>query len=90
MHETFGDSYRGIAKKIGVHESYISRLRHGKRTFGLKYLTKIQEAYEIPLPIILLNATKDENVPKKLKPLYKAVKKTLERDIELQEVFRKS
>lgn len=83
LHETFGDSYGEIARKTGISKAHISRVINRKRTLGLELLTKIQEAYEVPLPILLLQATKDENIPKNLKSYYKHFREALPDNLKL-------
>lgn len=77
LHDTFGDNYRTIGEKIGLSETFISRVRHGKRNLSLEHLTRIESAYKKPLPVILLEAAKDKNILKELRPFYKFMREML-------------
>ncbi|MDP3026497.1 MAG: helix-turn-helix transcriptional regulator [Nanoarchaeota archaeon] len=77
LHDVVGDTYRQIGQKIDVSESYISRVHNGERNLTLEHLVKIESAYKIALPIILLKFVKTENVPEELRPLYGTAKELL-------------
>lgn len=77
LHDCLGDNYSQIAKKVEVDRAHICRVAQGKKGFSLNRLVKIQEAYNIPIPIILLNSIREEDIPKELKPAYKSLKELL-------------
>lgn len=67
-----GMTLKEIGSLMGVKESFVSRVRHGQRSFTLEHLTKLEKALGKPLPAILVHATPVESVPKELRPLYAA------------------
>ena len=89
FHDKIGDTYKQIGKKIGLSESYISRVYNGERDLTLEHLVKLESAYEIPLPVILLEVVTDKNVPKGLKPLYKTARDLLESGSFLKELLQR-
>jgi len=89
LQDKFGETYKQIGKRIGLSESFICRVYLGKRNLTLEHLVKIEKSYQIPLPVILLEATKQRDVPKELRPLYKDVREALKSAVEFQKIFRK-
>jgi len=78
LHKTSGDSYVEISRKIGVSQSFISQVIHRTKNLTLERLMLIAEAYKTPLPLLLLGATREKDVPKELKPLYQSMRELLE------------
>lgn len=88
FHDTVGDTYKQIGQKIGLSESFIYRVQNGERNLTLEHLVKLERAYKIPLPVVLLEVTTDKNVPKELKPLYKTARDLLKSASSLKKIFQ--
>jgi predicted XRE-type DNA-binding protein len=66
-----------IAELLGVTRSYISRVKGGTRSFTLDHLVTLQRKTEQPLPLLLLQATPANEVPRELKALHCSTEKIL-------------
>jgi len=87
LHDVIGDTCLQIGGKIGLSEAYVNRVFNGRRGLRMEYLVKIKEAYGIPLPLLLSEAIKIENVPEGLRPLHKAARELLESGQSLKKVL---
>jgi len=66
-----------IGKLMGLGESFISRVLHKQRSFTLRDLSRLENAIGKPLPMILLEATEVNSVPKEFRKGYAAFRKVL-------------
>lgn len=67
-----GMTLRKIGGILRLSESFISRVRNGQRSFTLEHLTRLERAIKKPLPIILMEATQLNSVPKEVRHVYAA------------------
>lgn len=58
LHETYGDSYRKIGRKIEMSCAHISRVIHKEKGLSLERLIQLANSYTIPLPVLLSEAMK--------------------------------
>jgi hypothetical protein len=61
----------------GLSESFISRVLHKQRSFTLRHLSALETALSKPYPIIIIEATRVDSVPKGLREAYAAFRKVL-------------
>ncbi len=77
IQDVSGDNGAEIGRKVGFSKSLICKVKKGDRDLTLDGLIKVAEAYNIPYPILLLEATKNEKFSQNLEPLYRASRKVL-------------
>lgn len=65
-----GMTMREIGELIGVSESYISRVASGENNLTIDHLVALERALRRPLPLLLLEACRNQNVPAALKSHY--------------------
>lgn len=66
-----------IGMMMGLGESFISRVLHKQRSFTLRDLSRLENAIGKPLPIILMEATETNSVPRELRKGYAAFRRVL-------------
>ena len=66
-----------IGKLMALSESSISKILHKKRNLTLQDLSQLEIVTGKPLPIILLDATETNSIPRKLRKGYKAFRRIL-------------
>lgn len=67
-----GLTLRQIGQRMGLSESFISRVLNGKRSFTLKHLQRLEKAQKRPLPLILLESADPDGAPPEYRSLYEA------------------
>ncbi len=75
--ETTGDNQRQVSQNIGLSESAISQIVHAKRNLTIDDLLKLENAYEIPIPLMFLLGVKDEHIPKNIRAKYRYLRRIL-------------
>jgi transcriptional regulator with XRE-family HTH domain len=60
-----GQTLREIGEMIGLSESFISRVAKGERSFTLDHLSAFEQALGEPLPALLLQSTRPDDLPAK-------------------------
>jgi len=78
-----------IADKIGVSESFMSRVARKKRCFTIEQLLAFEKTIGQPLPLLLLAAIPQESVSEELADLYQAASDVLSSALELRPLFDK-
>ena len=61
----------------GLSESFISRVLHKQRSLTLWHLGALEKALGMPLPMIIIEATQANSVPKKLRKAYAAFRRVM-------------
>ena len=79
-----------IGKLAGLSESFISRVGKGERSFTIKHLLKLEKAVGQPLPLLLIEATKEDSLTGEMRELYRSLRKSLELSGRLRAKFLKS
>src|SRR4030042_622879 len=59
-----------IGRLMGLSESFISKVLHNQRSFTVRHLSRLENAIAKPLPMILLEATEVNSMPKELRKGY--------------------
>ena len=68
-----------IAQLTGLSKSYISRVKNRERSFTVATLSKLEDRLELPLPLLLLKATKLQSIPQKLRKSYRALQNAIDK-----------
>ncbi len=84
-----GMTLRQIGERMGLSESFVSRVASRKRSFTIEHLLRLQEAMGQPLPLLLLEAITEDSVPESLAPLYEKAREVLAAGAELERSARK-
>jgi transcriptional regulator with XRE-family HTH domain len=79
-----GSSLAQIASVLGVTKSFISRVRSRQRSLTLDHLAMLEDFAGRPLPLLLIEATPELDVPPNLRPLYEATKSVLRSSFRLR------
>ena len=61
----------------GLSESFISRVLHKQRSFTFRHMVALEKKLGKPYPIIIIEATQADSVPKGLREDYAAFRKVL-------------
>jgi len=85
-----GKTLKEIGKLAGLSESFISRVGKGERSFTVKHLLKLEKALKQPLPLLIIEVTKDDSLSGKMRELYRSLRKSLELSGRLRAKFLKS
>jgi transcriptional regulator with XRE-family HTH domain len=72
-----GMTLTAIAQAIGVTKSFLSRVKARSRSLTIDHLVALEAVVGEPLPLLLLQATPLQSVPKQLRPLYKSTERAL-------------
>ncbi|MGH7176658.1 MAG: helix-turn-helix domain-containing protein [Tepidisphaeraceae bacterium] len=72
-----GMTLTAIAQATGTTKSFLSRVKSRTRGLTIDHLLALEDALGEPLPLLLLQATPIESVPKHLRPLYRSTAKIL-------------
>jgi transcriptional regulator with XRE-family HTH domain len=74
-----GLTLKKIGQLAGVCESYVSRVARRERNFTVDHLYRIEQQLKKPLPVLLLESTPRESVPRNLRKFYHQALRLLER-----------
>ncbi len=74
-----GMTLRQIGERMGLSESFISRVANRKRSLTIEHLLRLQEAMGTPLPLLLLEAVTHDSVPESFAPRMKKHARCLRR-----------
>ena len=66
-----------IADGLGVTKSFLSRVKSGTRGLTIDHLVALERQLGEPLPLLIVQATPIESVPKDLRPLYRSTVRVL-------------
>lgn len=80
-----GMTMREIGELIGVSESYISRVASGENNLTIDHLVSLERTLRRPLPLLLLEACRGQNVPAALKSHYERLVAVLSESGEIEE-----
>lgn len=72
-----GKTLKEIGQLIGRGESFISLVANGKRNFTINHLLALEKAIGKPLPLLILEASKD-SLSANMKSQYEDLKKIFE------------
>ncbi len=72
-----GLTLKEIGKLMDLSESSISKILHKQRNLTLQVLSRLENVTNKPLPIILLEATETDSIPKELRKGYEAFRRIL-------------
>lgn len=72
-----------IGQMIGCTESFMSLVANGKRNFTVDHLIALEKAIDKPLPLLILEASKD-SIPASMKTQYDFLKKIFKSSRELR------
>jgi transcriptional regulator with XRE-family HTH domain len=72
-----GMTLTSIARTLGVTKSYVSRVNAGTRSLTLNHLVDLERELHMPLPLMFMEATPIESVPRNLRPLYRSIVKLM-------------
>ncbi len=67
-----GMTLRQIGEVMGLSESFISHVLHGRRSLTLRHLARLEKAERRPLALILMESADPESAPPELKAVYEA------------------
>jgi len=84
-----GKTLKEIGRLTGLSESYVSRVGQGDRNFRVDHLVRLEETLGAPLPLLLIEATAANSLPKSLSKAYEQLKKALKRSAQLRAEFVK-
>ena len=82
-----GWSLKTIGSMVGVSESFVSRVKQKTRSFTISRLCKLEQKINLPLPLLLLQAIRQESVPKELRSHYQKLQQVLVASAELGHVL---
>lgn len=78
LRDKFGETYSGIAGRLKLSESYICRVANGTRSLRFEHLFRMEDAYRIPLPVLIILAWKDEHIPEEMRDFYRPMRALIE------------
>jgi len=84
-----GMTLRQIGAAMGLSESFISRVGNKKRSLTIEHLLRLQDTIGKPLPLLLLEASSQDSVPKPLASLYEKARDVLAAGMELTHSTKK-
>jgi len=82
-----GWTLKTIGSMVGVSESFVSRVKQKTRSFTISRLCKIEKKINLPLPLLLLRAIRQESIPEELRSHYQNLQQVLIASAELGHVL---
>jgi len=73
-----GLTLKKIGQFAGASESFISRVARRERSFTIDHLAKLEQGLNLPLPLLILQSSPKDSVPKELRNSYEEALKLLE------------
>lgn len=80
-----GKTLREIGEHIGVSESFMSRVANGENNLTIDHLVALERALRRPLPLLLLDACRQNGVPAGLRDHYERLVAVLSESGEMSE-----